>query len=61
MIGNLSTALLQQIWWILASIVGSLFLFLTFVQGCKTLLWQVAKIPPMKSGSSSTRWGASGS
>ncbi len=43
MIGSLSTALLQQIWWILASIVGSLFLALTFVQGGQTLLWQVAR------------------
>ena len=42
MIGNLDTVLLQQIWWILASVVGSLFLFLTFVQGGQTLLWQVS-------------------
>ena len=43
MIGSLDTAILQQLWWILASVVGSLFLFLTFVQGGQTLLWQVAK------------------
>ena len=42
MIGNLDTAMLQQIWWILGSVVGSLFLFLTFVQGGQTLLWQVS-------------------
>ena len=42
MIGSLDTVLLQQIWWILASVVGSLFLFLNFVQGGQTLLWQVA-------------------
>ena len=42
MIGNLDTVLLQQIWWILGSVVGSLFLFLTFVQGGQTLLWQVS-------------------
>lgn len=42
MIGNLDTAILQQIWWILGSVVGSLFLFLTFVQGGQTLLWQVS-------------------
>jgi cytochrome bd ubiquinol oxidase subunit II len=42
MIGNLDTAVLQQIWWLLASVVGSLFLFLTFVQGGQTLLWQVS-------------------
>ncbi|MDR3090053.1 MAG: cytochrome d ubiquinol oxidase subunit II [Desulfobulbaceae bacterium] len=43
MIGSLDTAILQQLWWILVSVVGSLFLFLTFVQGGQTLLWQVAK------------------
>lgn len=43
MITNLEYATLQQIWWILCSVVGSLFLFLTFVQGGGTLLWQVAK------------------
>jgi cytochrome d ubiquinol oxidase subunit II len=43
MIGSLDHIVLQQIWWILASVVGSLFLFLTFVQGGQTLLWQVAK------------------
>lgn len=43
MIGSLSHTVLQQIWWILASIVGSLFLFLNFVQGGQTLLWQVAR------------------
>ncbi|THB71747.1 MAG: cytochrome d ubiquinol oxidase subunit II [Desulfobulbaceae bacterium] len=43
MIGNLDISILQQLWWIIASIVGSLFLFLTFVQGGQTLLWQVAK------------------
>jgi cytochrome bd ubiquinol oxidase subunit II len=43
MIGTLDIVTLQQIWWILCSVVGSLFLFLTFVQGGQTLLWQVAK------------------
>lgn len=43
MIGKLDITTLQQIWWILCSVVGSLFLFLTFVQGGQTLLWQVAK------------------
>jgi len=43
MIGNLDTTILQQLWWLLASVVGSLFLFLNFVQGGQTLLWQVAK------------------
>ncbi len=49
MIGNLDYATLQQIWWILASVVGSLFLFLTFVQGGQTLLWQVGKTDVEKS------------
>lgn len=49
MIGSLDTAILQQIWWILASVVGSLFLFLTFVQGGQTLLWQVTKNETEKS------------
>lgn len=49
MIGSLNTVLLQQIWWILASVVGSLFLFLTFVQGGQTLLWQIAKDETEKS------------
>ncbi|MDD3815952.1 MAG: cytochrome d ubiquinol oxidase subunit II [Desulfocapsaceae bacterium] len=43
MIANLDYGTLQQLWWILCSVVGSLFLFLTFVQGGNTLLWQVAK------------------
>jgi len=43
MIANLDMVVLQQIWWIICSVVGALFLFLTFVQGGQTLLWQVAK------------------
>lgn len=43
MIGKLDITTLQQLWWVLCSVVGSLFLFLTFVQGGQTLLWQVAK------------------
>ncbi len=49
MIGHLDHTVLQQIWWILASVVGSLFLFLTFVQGGQTLLWQVSKNETEKS------------
>ncbi len=49
MIGKLDIVTLQQIWWILCSVVGSLFLFLTFVQGGQTLLWQVAKSDREKS------------
>ncbi|MBU0961914.1 MAG: cytochrome d ubiquinol oxidase subunit II [Proteobacteria bacterium] len=43
MIANLDYITLQQLWWVLCSVVGALFLFLTFVQGGNTLLWQVAK------------------
>ena len=49
MIGNLDIVILQQIWWIICSVVGALFLFLTFVQGGQTLLWQVAKSDKEKS------------
>jgi cytochrome d ubiquinol oxidase subunit II len=49
MIGNFDIVVLQQIWWIICSIVGALFLFLTFVQGGQTLLWQVAKDETEKS------------
>lgn len=49
MIGSLDHTLLQQIWWLLVSVVGSLFLFLTFVQGGQSLLWQVAKSDTEKS------------
>ncbi|KJS00380.1 MAG: cytochrome C oxidase assembly protein [Desulfobulbaceae bacterium BRH_c16a] len=43
MIGKLDIVTLQQVWWIICSVVGALFLFLNFVQGGQTLLWQVAK------------------
>lgn len=43
MIGNLDITTLQQLWWLLCSVVGSLFLFLTFIQGGQSLLWQIAK------------------
>ena len=49
MIGNLDIAILQQLWWVIVAVVGSLFLFLTFVQGGQTLLWQVAKTDVEKS------------
>lgn len=40
---NLEYATLQHLWWLLCSVVGALFLFMNFVQGGQTLLWQVAK------------------
>ena len=38
MIGNLDWSTLQQLWWLIVSVVGSLFVFLTFVQGGQTLV-----------------------
>lgn len=49
MIGNLDHATLQQLWWLIASVVGSLFLFLTFVQGGQTLLFTLAASEEEKS------------
>ncbi len=49
MIGALDTTILQQIWWLLVAVVGSLFLFMTFVQGGQSLLWQVGKTEKEKS------------
>ena len=49
MIGNLDYATLQQLWWLIASVVGSLFLFLTFVQGGQTLIFTTASTEEEKS------------
>jgi len=49
MIGNLEHATLQQLWWLIASVVGSLFLFLTFVQGGQTLILTTAQTEDEKS------------
>lgn len=43
MIGNLDHSVLQQLWWLIASVVGSLFLMLTFVQGGQTLIFTTAR------------------
>ena len=43
MFENLSHLALQQYWWVLVSLLGALFVFLTFVQGGQTLLYSVAK------------------
>jgi len=48
MIEQLDYITLQHLWWLLCSVVGALFLFLTFVQGGQSLLWQVAKTPTEK-------------
>jgi len=42
-------AQLQGLWWFLCSVLGSLLIFLFFVQGGQTLLWQVAKTEVEKS------------
>ncbi len=42
-IENLDYTTLQHLWWLICSVVGALFLFMNFVQGGQTLLWQVAK------------------
>lgn len=49
MFGKLDITQLQQLWWIISSVVGSLFLFLTFVQGGQTLLCSVARNDLQKS------------
>ncbi len=39
----LSLISLQQYWWLIVSLLGALFVFLTFVQGGGTLLFTIAK------------------
>lgn len=48
-IGTATHAQLQGLWWFLCSVLGSLLIFLFFVQGGQTLLWQVAKTEIEKS------------
>jgi cytochrome d ubiquinol oxidase subunit II len=43
MFENLSLNILQHYWWILVSVLGALFVFLTFVQGGQTLLYTIGK------------------
>jgi cytochrome d ubiquinol oxidase subunit II len=43
MFENLSLFTLQQYWWFLVSLIGALFVFITFVQGGQTLLYTIAK------------------
>lgn len=49
MFGNLETTTLQELWWIIDALVGSIFLFLIFVQGGQTLLGKLGKTPVEKS------------
>lgn len=43
MFGSLDWSTLQHLWWFIVSLVGSLFVFLTFVQGGQTLILTVPK------------------
>lgn len=43
MFENLDYTTLQQYWWIINSLLGALFVFLTFVQGGQTLVFQLGK------------------
>lgn len=43
MISNISYLTLQQYWWIIISVLGALLVFMMFVQGGQTLIWQLAK------------------
>ena len=43
MFDSLTLAQLQQLWWLIVSVIGALFVFLTFVQGGQSLLTFVAR------------------
>lgn len=43
MFENLSHLALQQYWWVIISLLGAVFVFLTFVQGGQTLLFTIGK------------------
>lgn len=43
MFETFSLLTLQQYWWFLVSLLGALFIFVTFVQGGQTLLYKIAK------------------
>lgn len=43
MFETLSHLTLQQYWWIIVSLLGALFVFLTFVQGGQTLIYAIGK------------------
>ncbi len=49
MFGNLTHIQLQELWWIVVSLVGSLFVFMTFVQGGQGLLATLASTDRQKS------------
>lgn len=43
MFGSLSHLALQEYWWVIVSLLGALFVFLTFVQGGQTLIYTIGK------------------
>ncbi|WP_321289292.1 cytochrome d ubiquinol oxidase subunit II [uncultured Sunxiuqinia sp.] len=43
MFETLSHLALQQYWWVIISLLGALFVFLTFVQGGQTLIYTIGK------------------
>ncbi len=43
MFDSLTLAQLQELWWLIVSVIGALFVFLTFVQGGQSLLTSVAR------------------
>ena len=47
--GSLDLSQLQHLWWLLVSVVGALFVFLTFVQGGQGLLLTIARTETEKS------------
>ncbi len=49
MFGHLAHSQLQELWWIVVSLVGSLFVFMTFVQGGQSLLGTLAATERQKS------------
>ncbi|MGM0621900.1 MAG: cytochrome d ubiquinol oxidase subunit II [Bacteroidota bacterium] len=49
MFENLSYLALQQYWWVIISVLGALFVFLTFVQGGQTLIYRIGKTENEKS------------
>ena len=43
MFETMSLLNLQQYWWFIVSLIGALFVFITFVQGGQTLLYSIGK------------------
>lgn len=59
MFESLSLLALQQYWWFLVSVIGALFVFMTFVQGGQTLLYTIGKTDAQRDvliGSLGRKW-----